>query len=110
MEISAEQMAQIKTHLRVDSDAEDSLIAAYASAAVDYVEKFCDGTLVESLTPPVEGEMPPREILFTSGIWAAMLLLIGHWYANREAVNVGNITSELPLGVEALLMQHRRWN
>ena len=110
MEISAEQMALIKTHLRVDSDAEDSLIAAYASAAVNYVEKFCDGTLVESLTPPVAGEMPPREILFTSGIWAAMLLLIGHWYANREAVNVGIITSELPLGVEALLMQHRRWH
>ncbi|EEW3262234.1 phage gp6-like head-tail connector protein [Escherichia coli] len=103
-------MELIKTHLRVDSDAEDSLIAAYTSAAVDYVEKFCDGELVESLTPPVERETPPREILFTSGIWAAMLLLIGHWYANREAVNVGNITSELPLGVEALLLRHRRWH
>lgn len=57
MEISAEQMALIKTHLRVDSDAEDSLISAYTSAAVDYVEKFCDGALVASLTPPVEGEI-----------------------------------------------------
>lgn len=110
MEISEEQLAQIKAHLKVDGDDEDTLIAAYASASVDYVERFCDGALVESLTPPVEGEMPPREILFTSGIWAAMLLLIGHWYANREAVNVGNITSELPLGVDALLMQHRRWH
>lgn len=103
-------MAQIKTHLRVDSDAEDSLITAYTSAAIDYVELFCDGALVETLTPPVEGEAPPREVLFTSGIWAAMLLLIGNWYANREAVNVGNITSELPLGVEALLIRHRRWH
>lgn len=34
---------------------------------------------------------------------SAMLLLIGHWYAIREGVNVGNITSELPMGVEALL-------
>ena len=33
----------------------------------------------------------------------AALLLIAHWYANREAVNVGNITSELPLAYEALL-------
>lgn len=108
MEISAEQLAQIKTHLRVDNDAEDTLIAAYASAAVDYVEKFCDGALVETLTPPVEAKDPPREVLFTSGIWAAMLLLVGHWYANREAA-AQNI-SEVPLGVEALLIRHRRWH
>ena len=33
----------------------------------------------------------------------AMKLLLGHWYANREAVNVGNITSEYPQAVDALL-------
>ena len=78
MEISEEQLAQIKAHLKVDGDDEDTLIAAYASASVDYVERFCDGALVETLTPPVEGETQPREVIFTSGIWAAMLLLIGH--------------------------------
>ncbi len=36
-------------------------------------------------------------------IKAAMKLLIGHWYENREAVNVGNITSEVPMAVTALL-------
>lgn len=108
MEISAEQMAQIKAHLRVDSDAEDTLIGAYASAAVDYVEHFCDGALVDVLTPPFEEKEPTREVLFTSGIWAAMLLLIGHWYANREAASQNLV--ETPLGVEALLLQHRRWH
>ncbi|MDV7025260.1 head-tail connector protein [Atlantibacter subterranea] len=108
MEISAEQMTLIKTHLRVDGDTEDALIAAYAAAAVDYVEKFCDGTLVESLTPVSEDTDPPREVLFTSGIWAAMLLLIGHWYANREAAAPS--LTETPLGVEALLIRHRRWH
>lgn len=38
---------------------------------------------------------------------SAELLLIGHWFENREAVNVGNITSELPLAVEALCRPHR---
>lgn len=108
MEISAEKLAQIRAHLRVDSDDEDSLIEAYTSAAVDYVERFCDGALVETLTPSMEGETSPREVLFTSGIWAAMLLLIGHWYANREAA--AQNLSEVPLGVEALLLRHRRWN
>lgn len=108
MKISAEQMTLIKTHLRVDGNTEDALIAAYTAAAVDYVEKFCDGALVESLTPVSEDTEPPREVLFTSGIWAAMLLLIGHWYANREATAPG--LTETPLGVEALLIRHRRWH
>ncbi|MFA5897938.1 MAG: head-tail connector protein [Hyphomicrobium sp.] len=38
----------------------------------------------------------------------AMLLLIGHWYANREAVNVGNIVTPLPFAVDALLELYRR--
>lgn len=33
----------------------------------------------------------------------AMLLMIGHWYENREAVNVGNIVTEFPMAVESLL-------
>jgi uncharacterized phiE125 gp8 family phage protein len=37
----------------------------------------------------------------------AMLLMIGHWYENREAVNVGNIVNELPFGVNALLFPLR---
>ncbi|SNS53293.1 phage conserved hypothetical protein, phiE125 gp8 family [Sphingomonas laterariae] len=37
----------------------------------------------------------------------AMLLLIGHWFANREAVNIGNITSDIPMTVEALAHPHR---
>lgn len=36
-------------------------------------------------------------------IRAAMLLMLGHFYANREAVNIGNITSDIPFGVDALL-------
>lgn len=108
MKISEEQIAQVKTHLRVDDSNEDALIAAYTSAAVDYVERYCDGSLVETLTQVEEGEAPPREILFTSGIWAAMLLLIGHWYTNREAV--AQSLTEVPLAVESLLIRHRRWH
>ncbi|HBT7098915.1 TPA: phage gp6-like head-tail connector protein, partial [Klebsiella pneumoniae] len=33
MEISEEQLAQIKAHLKVDGDDEDTLISAYASAS-----------------------------------------------------------------------------
>lgn len=37
----------------------------------------------------------------------AVLLLIGQWFDNRSATNVGNITSELPHGIAALLTNHR---
>jgi uncharacterized phiE125 gp8 family phage protein len=37
----------------------------------------------------------------------AMLLLIGHWFANPEAVNVGNITTKLDFATEALLWPFR---
>ena len=38
----------------------------------------------------------------------AILLLIGHWYAQRETVNVGNIASELPFATSALIQPYRR--
>lgn len=37
----------------------------------------------------------------------AILLLVGHWYENRVAVNTGNIVTEYPMAVEALLGQYR---
>lgn len=41
------------------------------------------------------------------GIRVAMLLMIGHWYANREAVHIGAAPHELPMAVDRLLWAHR---
>ena len=38
----------------------------------------------------------------------AMLMLTAHFYDNRATVNVGNITSELPFTVNAMICNHRR--
>lgn len=45
-----------------------------------------------------------------AGLKHAALLLIGHWYANRETVNIGNISSTLPFTVDALIGPFRVWN
>jgi uncharacterized phiE125 gp8 family phage protein len=37
----------------------------------------------------------------------AILLLLGHWYENREQVTVGEVAREIPMGVEALLWLDR---
>lgn len=39
----------------------------------------------------------------------AVLLAVAHWYQSREAVNVGNIVSKLPLGFTDLLSIYRSW-
>lgn len=38
----------------------------------------------------------------------AIMLLIAHWFENREPVNVGNITTNLPLAFDALIAPFRR--
>lgn len=39
----------------------------------------------------------------------AMLLLIGHWYINRENVITGMTATELPQAVNALLAPYKTW-
>ena len=41
-------------------------------------------------------------------VFLAMLLLIGHWYANREAVTTAN-TSEVDMAAQAMLRQYKGW-
>lgn len=43
-----------------------------------------------------------------AAIKAAILLLVGHLFENREGVVVGTIATEMPLGVSALLAPWRR--
>lgn len=63
--------------------------------------------------PGVYDEVNAVQVTFTAGygdadvvpqsIKQAVLLLASHWFANREPVNIGNITSLLPMGVDSLL-------
>jgi len=39
----------------------------------------------------------------------AIVLLTSHWFKNREPVNIGNITSTLPYGVDALVGLSTDW-
>lgn len=44
---------------------------------------------------------PPQAII------QAMLMLIAHWYNQRESVAIGTITSTVPMAVESLLFPYR---
>ncbi|HEN8714179.1 MAG: phage gp6-like head-tail connector protein [Rhizobium sp.] len=97
------ELATVKMHLRVDGEEEDALIVGYVAAAKAHVEQHCDRKLVDA--DPVE----PEEMGLTSDVEQAVLLLVGHWYANREAVAVGTIATAMPLAVERLLWYRKRF-
>ncbi|EJC75558.1 phage conserved hypothetical protein, phiE125 gp8 family [Rhizobium leguminosarum bv. trifolii WSM2012] len=65
--------------------------------------------------PSTDGEPESVRIEFTAGyatlpasIKHAALLLIGHWYENREAATEAKL-SDIPMAVDALLMPYRNW-
>ena len=65
--------------------------------------------------PATDGEPESVRIEFTAGytsvpasIKHAALLMIGHWYENREAVTEIKL-SDLPMAVDALLYPYRNW-
>ena len=75
--------------------------------------RFVSGWSAPSL--PMTGAAPVS-VTFTAGyggaedvprsIRQAILLMVGHWYSNREAVTDGALTA-MPLSVDALITPHR---
>ena len=88
----------IRKHLRLDYEDEDDLIDLYAESALAWALWFCDNPKLVEIND------------FPASFKAALLLLIGHSYANREAVVVGTITAEVPMAVESLLWSSRNWS
>ena len=85
--------------------------------ADDAAQTFTDATIVLGrayATWPTPKSDTPITLTYTAGfattpsdLDSAVLLMTGHFYANREAVNVGSTVSEMPLAVEALCRPYR---
>lgn len=58
---------------------------------------------------PDDGASPPDYAAnVPQAIKQAILLMVGHWYEHREAVNIGNIVTPLEFAAKALLAPYRR--
>lgn len=62
-------LERIKEHLRIDHTDEDALITGYWDAAQGYIEKYLSDDMPDPMPEPIV---------------AAVLLLIGDLYENRE--------------------------
>ena len=94
-------LATAKLHLRVTEPEEDTLITALIAAAYLSVE----GRIFRKVYDA--GETIPEEdttgIHVNEAINAAVLLIVGHLYANREDVVAGATATQLPMGSEFLI-------
>lgn len=102
------ELSTVKEHCRIEPDFtdDDNLLGIYSGAASRYVQTWTRRTLYQLNTDPGYDTDEDR-LLLDDDIRAAMLLLIGHWYANRETVGVGVSATEVPFAVEALLQPYR---
>ncbi|WP_333603001.1 head-tail connector protein [Pantoea eucrina] len=101
------ELLTVKTHCRIDDDdtSEDDLLTIYIGAAKRHVENFTRRTLYATNTDP-GFESDEDRLLLDDDVRTAMLLLVGHWFANREAVSDKSL-SEIPLAVNALLQPYK---
>jgi uncharacterized phiE125 gp8 family phage protein len=93
-------------------DAATYLLSAWPSMATEW--RFASG----ALRPELDDEEYPVRFAIGAGyadadsvpedLKVAVQMLVGHWYKHREAVVSGTISSELPIGVSALIAPYRR--
>lgn len=101
-------LTTVRAHCRIDEDdtSEDTLLSIYTGAAKRYVETWTRRTLYITNADPGY-ETDDDRLLLDDDVRTAMLLLVGHWFANREAVSVDAAANTVPLAVDALLQPYR---
>ena len=97
-------LATVKLHLRADDSAEDALIGLYVTAAEEFAMQFLGRTIYA--TELAQG-LDTAGIVINPAIQAALLLIVGKLYANREDVLAGVSVAQLPNGSQYLLQPYR---
>lgn len=104
--------AQAIDHCRADPDADATMVELYLGAAVDAAQDYLgrkvfadQAELDAAVVAGSAGEWP---MVASYSIKAAILLICGHLFANRENVVTGAQSFTLPMGAHDLLRPHRR--
>ena len=98
-----------KQHLRVDHGEENDLIELYLGAAEKAAADFLNRNVYATQAELEEAQEPAeaQPMVANAPIRAAVLLILGHLYANRENTVVGAAAHALPMGAHSLLFPYR---
>ena len=94
----------IKKHCNIDSNEDDDLLIQYRYAATQMV-----GNIINQDASFMCGTLDDLDVENNICISQAILMLIGHFYKNRDAVSGINQNS-IPFGVEALLAPYIKYD
>ncbi|EFA4879816.1 phage gp6-like head-tail connector protein [Escherichia coli] len=95
---------KLRAQCRIDADdvTDDELLTLYFRAACRKAENFINRKLYEEAVP----EDDPDGLLIADDILLALMLLVGHWYENRE--NSSDVSkTTIPFGFSVLLEPYR---
>jgi hypothetical protein len=105
MTVSDADLVAAKYQLNLTTSDDDILVARLFSAAQDWFEAQLGYKLADRFTTgsPATLNIPPA-------LYHGILLMVGHWYANREGSLVGVSAAPLPLGVCDIVCDWRDWS
>lgn len=91
------RLEQVKAQCRIEHDEEDALLRGYIQSA----QEFCQNYINRNIYADEVDEGDDTGIVITPLIQQAMLLLVAHWYEQRE------LTNNIPQAVYELLRYYR---
>ncbi len=94
-------------HCRADPVEDAQVVALYLGAAEDSAQDFM-GRKVYPTQQDMTNAADSTGLVANFAFKAAVLLICGHLYANRENVTVGQEAYALPMGAHDLLRPYRR--
>ena len=90
----------LKAHCNVTDSADDGVLTRLLAAATAHIERLLGFKITDAEEFPA-GTPADLEL--------AILMLGAEWYANREATITGTIINAIPIGVEQIVNEHRRY-
>jgi len=94
------EISDLKAQCNVTGDADNAVLTRLLAAASVHVERLLGFALDD------EEEFPDGT---PADLELAVLQLAAHWYENREASLVGVVAQLLPLGVQEIVREYRRY-
>lgn len=95
-----------KQHLNLTTTDDDALVTRLIAVAADWLDAQLGYTVATKYPPtgsPAVSTVPPA-------LDHCVLLMVGHFYANREATLVGVSAAPLPLGVADIVADWREYS